>query len=245
MTRRVADMVVAHGFSASNYWIGVNGSDEPVGSASMTRIAVLRRFHDGATDAAHVWSHTNNLVNGGWYITATATGVFNFGVSENGAVALTVSSSFDMDVTLDRLLIVCASYDGVNALIRVNGVADTQAAAAGGYTVPIASRELAVGIRSQTLDLPASQFGIAALLASDTTALDANGLLAAEAQLQDDLRNGRDLRAALATADLDYYDARDVQQGLGGTKDWAPRVGTALTYTKTGNLYTASYPGRP
>jgi len=242
---RAAPLIGVQGFRAGAAIDGVNANDPRIGSATMTRLMVLKhlRAETITTVDEYFAAHTNGLNNGGWqFVHNDFLNFVEWGVREGGATQNTnrITPAPPLDREDTGLLILCASYDGaVESRFYMRGTYSTTAVTEGGYTAAGAF-ELAIGARIGTMDLPASPWAVCALLMSDTLAMSQAQLIAAEAQLQADITNGRDLRGALTEADLVYYDARDI---VGLT--WPARVGPGVTLTlQNQRIRTSGYSGR-
>lgn len=240
--KRTASMTAAQRFDLTNAYEGVDENDLPIGSDSMTVIAVMRRVRPALNGLINsVVTHTADALTSGYQLVIRANGTPQFLVRTT-AGGVGAGSSVDLDTVKEDIVLICCSYDDAMVRILVNGVANSNASG-GGYIVPAAGRELQLGRRSVSNDRALVAYGLVAFLGSDTVALDAAGLVTCEAQLQDDLENGRDLRSALVAGDLVYYDARDLVIGTGlPSVPWVPRVGAgAVTLTKIGNMQLGGY----
>jgi hypothetical protein len=241
MTRVAQRAAIQPWRSGSSFYVGSTG---PIGSASMTNLAVIVR--NAAPHQAAQQEMFGNFAGGGGFLLSIAgtTRILQYLVFDGGGVQRIPTPTFafpvgNADGFYQRFFVCAMSHDGVTARWNLNNVI-TGSVACAGFTpatsnVSILARE---GGTSQTraVDFVAGQH-------TDTAAASAAGLATIVAQALDDLAQGRYF-TPIPSAEH-YWDARDIVTPGLPLVTWPDRIGAMDLSRSTRNVGCACYAARP
>lgn len=220
---RVAPFDAVAALSNINFFGRVDGAGIP-GSNTMTRVCIAHGAFFASRNTSQGLFCRGNGTNGDWALMYQIGVGFRFRIGGTGANVAAAPELF-----LGRTLALVATYDGVDARLRVN-------------TFPAASVAVALGVGSgapfaigrQANNNPqwgARDFAILWCAGADDFVLPQAQEASYIATVRDDIEQGRDVTLYRAqTANDRIWDARDIAWGDG---TWTDRV-AAVVLTKGG-----------
>jgi hypothetical protein len=208
-----------------------NASDEPVGSASMTVLAIIQQNRVYSGNGETVFTHSNTISSqNGWQLIRNNVG-FSFDLADGIPARRVITVSPAVSPAIGTIYFHWGSYNETLQIVRAMGENNTQGPFTG-FT-PSSTRPLAVGVRATGNDLHMSSASVIGLIASNAQALTIAEMASAEASLKNDLEEGRLFDTSFLAMPY-YWDARDIDY-INGT--WINRAGpSSTTLNITGKL---------
>lgn len=234
--RNVMHSIGVAGFSDSpnTFYASAGNGVAPDGSATMSRIVVLSAVRSLSAADQVLFAETADIAaDDGWELAWNASQQYQFRISDSGGNVRSVVLAPAQIPDTDELVVLLSSYDGQYLRIHAKGAAaETDLGSAQGYLA--AAKKLTIGARDHATEQPALDFNVIAALGTDSDALSAAQMTAIEAQVIDDVEQGRTIgHAEFAVAMEHLFDAQDAIGSGRAKASWVDAIG-ATTLVKAG-----------